>query len=70
MGATGAIEAIVTIQTLRDNVIPPTRNLHQLDPEFDLDVVSGQPRSGDYRCAVSTSFGIGAVNAAVVFGRY
>ncbi|MDX1873399.1 KasA/KasB family beta-ketoacyl-ACP synthase [Mycolicibacterium sp. 120266] len=70
MGATGAIEAIVTVQTLRDNVIPPTRNLHRLDPEFDLDVVAGQPRSGDYQCAVSTSFGIGAVNAAVVFGRY
>lgn len=70
MGAAGAIEAIVTVQTLRDKVIAPTRNLHELDPEFDLDVVSGEPRRGDYRCAISTSFGIGAVNAAVVFGRY
>lgn len=70
MGAAGAIEAILTVQALRDQVIPPTRNLHQIDPDFDLDVVGGEPRRGDYRCAISTSFGVGGVNAALVFGRY
>ncbi len=55
---------------LRDGIVPPTLNLEHLDPLIDLDVVAGQPRKDDYRYAVSTSFGFGGHNVAVVFGKY
>jgi beta-ketoacyl ACP synthase len=70
VGAAGAVEAILTILALRDGVIPPTLNLSNLDPEIDLDVVSGKPRTGDFRYAISNSFGFGGHNVALTFGRY
>lgn len=70
LGAAGAVEAVITVQTLRDGVVPPTLNLHHLDPEIDLDVVAGASRTGDYRYAVSTSLGLGGNNVALVFGTY
>ena len=68
LGAAGAVEAVLTTQALRDGVIPPTLNLKALDPEIDLDVVADRPRHGDYRYAVSDSFGLGGNNVALVFG--
>jgi beta-ketoacyl ACP synthase len=70
VGAAGAVEAILTVLALRDGVIPPTLNLANLDPEIDLDVVSGKPRTGDYRYAISNSFGFGGHNVALTFGKY
>ena len=70
VGAVGAVESILTVLALRDGVIPPTLNLHNLDPEVDLDVVSGEPRQGDYRYAVNNSFGFGGHNVSIVFGKY
>ncbi|MDO3638820.1 KasA/KasB family beta-ketoacyl-ACP synthase [Mycolicibacterium arseniciresistens] len=68
LGAAGAVEAVLTVQALRDGVIPPTRNHEQVDHEIGLDVVTGAPREGDYRYAVSNSFGFGGFNTALVFG--
>lgn len=68
LGAAGAVEAVLTVQALRDGVIPATRNLKALDPEIDLDVVADRPRHGDYRYAVSNSFGLGGNNVALAFG--
>jgi beta-ketoacyl ACP synthase len=70
IGAVGALESILTVMALRDGVIPPTLNLHNLDPEIDLDVVAGEPRVGDYRYAVNNSFGFGGHNVALAFGKY
>ncbi|MGX9789658.1 KasA/KasB family beta-ketoacyl-ACP synthase [Mycobacterium sp. MMS18-G62] len=70
LGAAGAVEAVLTVQALRDGVVPPTLNLKNLDPQIDLDVVSDQPRRADYRYAVSDSFGLGGYNVALVFGAY
>ena len=70
VGAAGAVESILTVLALRDGVIPPTLNLQNLDPEVDLDVVAGEPRSGDYRYAISNSFGFGGHNVALAFGKY
>jgi len=70
LGAAGAVEAVLTVQALRDGVVPPTLNFKEPDPEIDLDVVAGQPRSGNYRYALSNSFGLGGNNVAVVFGAY
>lgn len=70
VGAVGAVESILTVMALRDQVIPPTLNLENLDPEIDLDVVAGEPRPGNYQYAVNNSFGFGGHNVALVFGRY
>src|SRR5271166_5650534 len=70
VGAVGAVESILTVLALRDQVIPPTLNLENLDPEIDLDVVAGKPRPGDYKYAINNSFGFGGHNVAITFGRY
>ena len=70
VGAVGAVESILTVLALRDQVVPPTLNLVNLDPEIDLDVVAGKPRPGNYRYAVNNSFGFGGHNVAIAFGRY
>ncbi|OBG81613.1 beta-ketoacyl-[acyl-carrier-protein] synthase II [Mycobacterium sp. NS-7484] len=70
VGAVGAVESILTVLALRDGVIPPTRNLHNLDPEIDLDVVAGEPRQGDFQYAINNSFGFGGHNVALAFGKY
>jgi beta-ketoacyl ACP synthase len=70
VGAVGAVEAILTVLALRDRVIPPTLNLQQIDPKIDLDVVTGESRSGEYRFAISNSFAFGGHNVALAFGRY
>jgi beta-ketoacyl ACP synthase len=70
VGAVGAVESILTVCALRDQVVPATLNLVNLDPEIDLDVVAGKPRAGDYRYAINNSFGFGGHNVAITFGRY
>lgn len=70
VGAVGAVESILTIQALRDGIVPPTRNLVNLDPEIDLDVVAGEPRTGDLKYAINNSFGFGGHNVALAFGKY
>jgi beta-ketoacyl ACP synthase len=70
VGAVGAVESILTVMALRDQVIPPTLNLVNLDPEIDLDVVAGKPRPGNYQYAINNSFGFGGHNVALAFGRY
>lgn len=70
VGAVGAVESILTVLALRDGIIPATRNLHNLDPEIDLDVVAGEPRQGDFKYAINNSFGFGGHNVALAFGKY
>ncbi|WP_068182565.1 3-oxoacyl-ACP synthase KasB [Mycobacterium sp. UM_CSW] len=70
VGAVGAVESILTVLALREQVIPPTLNLVNLDPEIDLDVVAGKPRPGNYKYAINNSFGFGGHNVAIAFGRY
>jgi beta-ketoacyl ACP synthase len=60
----------LTVCALRDQVVPATLNLVNLDPEIDLDVVAGKPRAGDYSYAINNSFGFGGHNVAITFGRY
>ncbi|GLP73955.1 3-oxoacyl-ACP synthase [Mycobacterium antarcticum] len=69
-GSAGAIEAILTVQALRDGIVPPTLNLEQLDERIDLDVVTDGPRRSDYRYAVSDTFAFGGHNVVLVFGKY
>ncbi|QLY34575.1 KasA/KasB family beta-ketoacyl-ACP synthase [Nocardia huaxiensis] len=69
IGAAGALESILTVLALRDQIVPPTLNLDKQDPAIDLDVVSGSPRSLPMEYAVNNSFGFGGHNVALVFGR-
>jgi Beta-ketoacyl synthase, C-terminal domain len=63
MGAAGAVEAVLTVQALADDVVPPTLNLENLDPEIDLDVVAGKARHDHYRGAVTNSFGLAGITS-------
>jgi beta-ketoacyl ACP synthase len=67
-GSSGAVDAVLAVQALRDQTVPATRNLENLDPAIDLDVVAGTPRQGAYRYALTDSFGFSGNNVALVFG--
>jgi 3-oxoacyl-[acyl-carrier-protein] synthase II len=71
LGAAGSIEAIVTLLTLREGVIPPTINLHDPDEAAaGLDLTPNVARERSVRIAVSNSFGFGGQNSALVFRRW
>ena len=69
MGAAGAIEALATVKTIHEGVIPPTINYEEPDPECDLDYVPNVARPATVRAALSNSVGLGGHNATVVFRR-
>jgi 3-oxoacyl-[acyl-carrier-protein] synthase II len=66
IGAAGAVEAIFSVLSLRDRVIPPTLNYEHPDPECDLDYVPNVARQADLRVILSNSFGFGGINACLV----
>ncbi|MGQ9654643.1 MAG: beta-ketoacyl-[acyl-carrier-protein] synthase family protein, partial [Thermodesulfobacteriota bacterium] len=66
-GAAGAVEAIATILTIQEQVIPPTINLTNPDPECDLDYVPNTVRQRNIGHALSNSFGFGGTNAVLAF---
>jgi 3-oxoacyl-[acyl-carrier-protein] synthase II len=67
LGAAGAVEAIITVLSIHDGVVPATLNLEDLDPKVLLDVVAGEPRKIDLIAAVNDSFGFGGHNVALLF---
>lgn len=69
VGGAGAVESIITMLSVRDGIIPATRNLTDLDPAVTLDVVAGEPRKVDLTAAVNNSFGFGGHNASLVFTK-
>ena len=69
IGAAGSAEAIFTILALRDQVIPPTINLENQDPQCDLDYTPNKARPTKMRVALSNSFGFGGTNGTIVFAR-
>jgi len=70
MGAGGGIEAIASIQTIKNGIVPPTINLEHPDPDCDLDYVPHEARQVEVETAMSNSFGFGGHNATLVFRRY
>jgi len=70
LGAAGAVEAIFTILTIRDGIIPPTINYDTPDPECDLDYVPNIARKAQVNIALSNSFGFGGINATLVFRKF
>ena len=69
LGAAGAVEAIATAVALRDGVVPPVRNLDDLDDEADVDAVRVVPREHAHTSALSTSFGFGGHDVSLVLTR-
>jgi 3-oxoacyl-[acyl-carrier-protein] synthase II len=70
LGATGGVEAIATAFALRDQILPPTINLDNPDPECDLDYVPNKARRADVKVAISNTFGFGGHNATIVLKRF
>ncbi|MCI0666579.1 MAG: beta-ketoacyl-ACP synthase II [Methylococcaceae bacterium] len=70
LGAAGGIEAVFSMLALRDQVAPPTINLHNPDPECDLDYVPNSAREMRIDVVLSNSFGFGGTNGTLVFKRF
>jgi 3-oxoacyl-[acyl-carrier-protein] synthase II len=70
LGASGGLEAVITVQTLRAGKVPPTINQLQSDPECDLDYVPNRAVACDVRYALSNSFGFGGHNVSLLFRKY
>lgn len=70
LGAPRRIEAIFSVLALRDQVIPPTINLDNPDPECDLDYVPHTARQTKLDIVVSNSFGFGGTNGTLIFKKY
>jgi 3-oxoacyl-[acyl-carrier-protein] synthase I len=68
LGAAGITDAIVVVQALEQQTMPPSANLRELDSRLELDVVT-QARDGELRYAMSNSFGFGGTNCSLIFGR-
>ncbi|MEC9376453.1 MAG: beta-ketoacyl-ACP synthase II [Pseudomonadota bacterium] len=70
LGAAGALEAVLSIKSLNDQVIPPTVNLDNQDPACDLDYVPNEARDAKLNAVISNSFGFGGTNGSLLFTRY
>ena len=70
IGAAGAAELITCILAIRDNIVPPTMNLNDPDPELDLDYVPNKPRKMPVNIVMNESFGFGGQNNVVIIKRY
>ena len=69
MGAAGSVEALASVLSIRDGVIPPTTNYREPDPECDLPLVANVSQAMSLGCVLSNSAGIGGCNSAVIFRR-
>ena len=70
LGAAGAAEAIISVMSLHDQIIPPTINLDNVDDECDLDYVPHTAREQSVDAVLSNSFGFGGTNGSLIFTRY
>jgi 3-oxoacyl-[acyl-carrier-protein] synthase II len=70
LGGAGGLEAGITILALRDQILPPTINLENPDPECDLDYVPNVARKAAVTIALSNSFGFGGTNGSLIFRRW
>ncbi|MFO0913228.1 MAG: beta-ketoacyl-ACP synthase II [Pirellulales bacterium] len=69
LGASGGIELVISVLAIQHNVVPPTINLENPDPDCDLDYTPNQPREKTVNAAMSNSFGFGGHNACAIVRR-
>ncbi|MEN2985666.1 MAG: beta-ketoacyl-ACP synthase II [Thermodesulfovibrionaceae bacterium] len=70
LGAAGGVEAIFTVLSIYHDIIPPTINLDNPDPECDLDYVPYKPKKKMVKYAMTNSFGFGGTNATLIFKKF
>ena len=70
LGAAGGVEAIFSLLSIRDGIIPPTINLENPSSDCDLDYVPNTARETDVDIAISNSFGFGGTNGSLVFRKF
>ncbi|MBE0669550.1 MAG: beta-ketoacyl-ACP synthase II [Anaerolineales bacterium] len=70
LGASGALEGIISALAIANNILPPTINYETPDPVCDLDYVPNQPRKTTVNHVMSNSFGFGGHNATLILSRY
>ena len=70
LGASGGIEAVISVLSIFNNIVPPTINLTNPDPECDLDYVPHKAREMEVNAAMSNSFGFGGTNVCIIFRKY
>jgi 3-oxoacyl-[acyl-carrier-protein] synthase II len=70
LGAAGGLEAVICVKTLEDEILPPTINYENPDPECDLDYVPNRARPTKVQNIMSNSFGFGGHNASIIISRY
>lgn len=70
LGAAGAVEMVATVLTVKNDIIPPTINYEEKDPECDLDYVPNTARKTAVRAAISNSFGFGGHNAVLAVKKF
>lgn len=67
LGAAGALEGVLVVKAMENNLVPPTINIEELDPECDLDVTPNTAKERNISVALSNGFGFGGTNATLVF---
>jgi 3-oxoacyl-[acyl-carrier-protein] synthase II len=70
LGGAGGVEAVFSVLSIRDDIIPPTINYDHPAEELDLDYVPNTARKAPVKVVMSNSFGFGGTNAALVFRKY
>jgi 3-oxoacyl-[acyl-carrier-protein] synthase II len=70
LGAAGAIEAIATVMAIHTDILPPSINLNEQDPEININVVANKSQTRKLKAAISNTFGFGGHNASICFKAY
>lgn len=69
LGGAGGLEAVISIMAMQNNLVPPTINIENLDPDCDLDVTPNKAKTREINVLMSNSFGFGGTNATIVFRK-
>src|SRR5699024_2979876 len=70
LGAAGGVEAVISVKSIMDNIVPPTINYETEDPDCDLDYVPNEARKQQVKAVLSNSLGFGGHNASLIFKEY
>ena len=70
LGGAGGVEAVFSVKSIYEGIVPPTINLDNPDPACDLDYVPHEARKREIKSAMTNTFGFGGVNAVLIFKKF